>query len=65
MSGAMNFKNCGAVLVTGANRGLGLQMVESLASGDFSPRTIIATTRNVAVAKVIIILKASIINSSS
>ncbi|XP_004069799.1 uncharacterized protein LOC101175234 [Oryzias latipes] len=51
MSGAMNFKNCGAVLVTGANRGLGLQMVESLASGDFSPRKIIATTRNVAVAK--------------
>ncbi|XP_027855857.1 uncharacterized protein LOC114133903 [Xiphophorus couchianus] len=46
MSGAVNFKNCGSVLITGANRGLGLQMVESLASGGFSPRKIIATTRN-------------------
>ncbi|XP_032406882.1 C-factor [Xiphophorus hellerii] len=46
MSGAVNFKNCGSVLITGANRGLGLQMVESLASGGFSPGKIIATTRN-------------------
>uniref|UniRef100_A0A3B3U446 Si:dkey-12e7.4 n=1 Tax=Poecilia latipinna TaxID=48699 RepID=A0A3B3U446_9TELE len=46
MSGAVNFKNCGSVLITGANRGLGLQMVESLASGVFSPGKIIGTTRN-------------------
>nr|XP_046251156.1 C-factor isoform X1 [Scatophagus argus] len=45
MSGAMNFKNCGSVLVTGASRGLGLQIVDSLASGGFSPGKIIATTR--------------------
>ncbi|XP_030622662.1 uncharacterized protein LOC115806073 [Chanos chanos] len=44
MSGA--FKNCQTVLVTGANRGLGLQIVKSLASGDFSPGKIIATARN-------------------
>lgn len=42
----MNFKNCGSLLVTGASRGLGLQIVESLASGGFSPGKIIATTRN-------------------
>lgn len=42
----MTFKQCGSVLVTGASRGLGLQMVDSLASGGFSPRKIIATTRN-------------------
>ncbi|XP_054888206.1 C-factor [Poeciliopsis prolifica] len=46
MSGAVNFKSCGSVLVTGANRGLGLQLVQSLASGGFSPGKIIATTRN-------------------
>lgn len=51
MSGAMNFKNCGSVLITGANRGLGLQIVESLASGNFSPGKIIATTRNITVAQ--------------
>ncbi|XP_035520859.1 C-factor [Morone saxatilis] len=45
MSGAVNFKNCGSVLVTGASRGLGLQIVDSLASGGFSPGKIIATTR--------------------
>ncbi|CAJ1057500.1 C-factor [Xyrichtys novacula] len=45
MSGAMNFQNCGSVLVTGASRGLGLQMVDSLASGGFSPGKIIATTK--------------------
>lgn len=42
----MNFKNCGSLLVTGASRGLGLQIVDSLASGGFSPGKIIATTRN-------------------
>lgn len=46
MSSAMNFKSCGSVLITGAGRGLGLQMVDSLASGGFSPGKIIATTRN-------------------
>ncbi|KAG7229794.1 hypothetical protein INR49_012443 [Caranx melampygus] len=46
MSGAMNFKNCGSLLVTGASRGLGLQIVDSLANGGFSPGKIIATTRD-------------------
>uniref|UniRef100_A0A3Q0SAG8 Si:dkey-12e7.4 n=1 Tax=Amphilophus citrinellus TaxID=61819 RepID=A0A3Q0SAG8_AMPCI len=46
MSGAMNFKKCGSVLITGASRGLGLQIVDSLASGGFSPGKIIATCRN-------------------
>lgn len=46
MSGAVNFGRCGSVLVTGASRGLGLQIVETLASGGFSPGKIIATTRN-------------------
>lgn len=46
MSGAENFKNCGSVLVTGANRGLGLKIVDTLASGGFPPGKIIATTRN-------------------
>ncbi|KAK2918186.1 hypothetical protein Q8A73_004932 [Channa argus] len=46
MSGAMQFKNCCSVLVTGANRGLGLQIVDTLASGGFSPGKIIATARN-------------------
>ncbi|XP_071753967.1 C-signal [Centroberyx gerrardi] len=51
MSGAMNFKNCGSVLVTGASRGLGLQIVDSLATEGFSPGKIIATTRNPASAQ--------------
>ncbi|KAM4572803.1 C-signal [Odontesthes bonariensis] len=46
MSGAVTFRNCGSVLVTGASRGLGLQIVDSLASEGFSPGKIIATTRN-------------------
>ncbi|XP_034459878.1 C-factor-like [Hippoglossus hippoglossus] len=46
MSGAMRFGQCGSVLVTGASRGIGLQMVDSLAGGGFSPGKIIATTRN-------------------
>ncbi|XP_047196026.1 uncharacterized oxidoreductase C663.08c isoform X2 [Hippoglossus stenolepis] len=46
MSGATRFRQCGSVLVTGASRGIGLQMVESLAGGGFSPGKIIATTRN-------------------
>lgn len=47
----MNFRNCGSVLVTGANRGLGLQLVDSLASGGFSPGKIIATARQPASAQ--------------
>ncbi|XP_017321931.1 C-factor [Ictalurus punctatus] len=39
------FKNCKTVLVTGANRGLGLQIVESLVTGGFCPGKIIATAR--------------------
>uniref|UniRef100_A0A3Q4GMI7 Si:dkey-12e7.4 n=1 Tax=Neolamprologus brichardi TaxID=32507 RepID=A0A3Q4GMI7_NEOBR len=46
MSAAVNFKKCGSVLITGASRGLGLQLVDSLASGQFSPGKIIATCRN-------------------
>ncbi|KAM6926287.1 uncharacterized protein PEZ65_009843 isoform 2-T2 [Lycodopsis pacificus] len=46
MSGSVNFKKCGSVLVTGASRGLGLQIVDSLARGGFSPGKIVATTRN-------------------
>ncbi|KAI3371649.1 hypothetical protein L3Q82_024212, partial [Scortum barcoo] len=45
MSAAVQFAQCGSVLVTGASRGLGLQIVDSLASGGFSPRRIIAATR--------------------
>uniref|UniRef100_A0A672ZXE9 Si:dkey-12e7.4 n=1 Tax=Sphaeramia orbicularis TaxID=375764 RepID=A0A672ZXE9_9TELE len=41
-----NFRRCGSVVVTGASRGLGLQMVDSLASGGFAPARIIATSRD-------------------
>uniref|UniRef100_A0A672ZVW5 Si:dkey-12e7.4 n=1 Tax=Sphaeramia orbicularis TaxID=375764 RepID=A0A672ZVW5_9TELE len=46
MSGVQNFRRCGSVVVTGASRGLGLQMVDSLASGGFAPARIIATSRD-------------------
>lgn len=46
MSGAMNFKDCGSVLITGASRGLGLQLVESLATGGYCPKRIIAACRD-------------------
>ncbi|KAL6107243.1 uncharacterized protein ACO6RY_10920 [Pungitius sinensis] len=46
MSGAMHLKSCGSVLVTGAARGIGLQIVDTLANGGFGPGKIIATTRN-------------------
>ena len=39
-------------MITGASRGLGLQMVETLVSGNFFPGIIIATARNPAGAKV-------------
>ncbi|XP_039539744.1 synaptotagmin-7 isoform X3 [Pimephales promelas] len=40
------FKNCSNLMVTGASRGLGLQIVESLVTGGFSPGKIIATARD-------------------
>ncbi|XP_061773422.1 C-signal [Nerophis ophidion] len=46
MSSFACFKKCGSVLITGANRGLGLQLVDSLVNGGFSPGKIIATTRD-------------------
>ncbi|TRY66411.1 hypothetical protein DNTS_003370 [Danionella cerebrum] len=40
------FKNCSNLMVTGASRGLGLQIVETLVTGGFFPGKIIATARN-------------------
>ncbi|KAM9568074.1 C-signal [Salvelinus alpinus] len=41
------FKNCRTVMVTGASRGLGLRVVESLVTGSSDPdKIIIATARN-------------------
>ncbi|XP_031420263.1 C-factor isoform X2 [Clupea harengus] len=48
---ASAFKNIRTVMITGASRGLGLQMVETLVSGNFFPGIIIATARNPAGAK--------------
>nr|XP_055030502.1 C-factor [Misgurnus anguillicaudatus] len=45
------FRQCQNLMVTGANRGLGLQIVESLVLGGFSPGKIIATARNPEAAK--------------
>lgn len=39
-------------MITGASRGLGLQMVETLVTGNSSPGKIIATARNPPGAKV-------------
>lgn len=41
-------------MVTGASRGLGLQIIESLVTGGFSPGKIIATARNPDGAKVML-----------
>lgn len=46
------FLNCKTVLVTGANRGLGLQIVESLVTEGCYPGKIIATARSPDEAKV-------------
>ncbi|XP_046889382.1 C-factor [Hypomesus transpacificus] len=43
---AANFKNCRNIMITGASRGLGLQMIESLATSSNSPAKIIAAARN-------------------
>lgn len=43
-------------MITGASRGLGLQMVETLACGNFSPGKIIATARNPAGAQVSVLV---------
>ncbi len=47
-------------MVTGASRGLGLQIVESLVTGGFSPGKIIATARNPDEAKVMMWADSSI-----
>lgn len=47
----MNFAKCRSVLITGASRGLGLQMVRQLLATPERPQKIIATARNPAAAE--------------
>ncbi|KAK2867011.1 hypothetical protein QQF64_022672 [Cirrhinus molitorella] len=47
----INFSKCHSVLITGASRGLGLQMVQQLLDTPDRPQKIIATARNPAAAK--------------
>ncbi|XP_033913285.3 C-signal [Acipenser ruthenus] len=45
------FQKCHTLMITGANRGLGLQMVKALVNSSHCPRKVIATTRDKSRAK--------------